>query len=86
MDANKLTTSEKNKINKALDKLCKQYFPHIPTTEIDSILSPFGVKLESGIYCGREGDCTDEIGRGTHLRMTWYRMQSGNYEIVAYCC
>jgi hypothetical protein len=86
MNANKLTSSEKKQINRALDKLCKQYFPSIPTAEIDSILSPFGVKLESGIYCGAQGECTDEIGRGANLRMTWYKMPSGNFEIVAYVC
>lgn len=80
----KLPAKYRAKINKALDALCKRYFKEIPISEIQSILNEFELKIPDGIYCGREGESMEEIGNGVWLRMTWYKLQSGNFEIVAY--
>lgn len=82
----KTTAKEKTAINKALGKLCSKYFPSIPLEEIQSIFSPFDLKIEEGIYCGREGESLEPIGRETFMRLTWYKLESGNFEIVAYVC
>jgi hypothetical protein len=62
------------------------YHPFIPNSDIDAILTSAGFKpLEEGIYCGREGRVTEQVGENTWLSMTWYKMEAtGNYEIVAY--
>jgi len=80
----KLPAKYLSKINRQLGVLCKFYFPSIPVQEIQSILNEFELKIPDGIYCGREGESMEEIGNGVWLRMTWYKMQSGNFEIVAY--
>lgn len=80
----KLPAKYRSKINRQLDSLCKKYFKEIPITEIQNILNEFELKIPEGIYCGREGESMEEIGSGVRLRMTWYKMQSGNFEIVAY--
>lgn len=80
----KLPAKHRNRINRELDKLCKEYFPQIPIKEIQSILDTFELKIPDGIYCGHEGESMEEVGSGVWLRMTWYRMPSGKFEIVAY--
>lgn len=80
----KLPAKHCQKINRELSALCRNYFPEIPISKIQSILDVFELKIPDGIYCGREGESIEEIGHGVWLRMTWYKMQSGNFEIVAY--
>lgn len=79
----KLPVKYRNCINKQLDILCKKYFNSIPLQEIAAILAPFELALQDGIYCG-DGETFEEIGHGVWFRMTWYKMTSGRYEIVAY--
>lgn len=52
----------------------------------------------SGFLCGRSGECFMEMGfadslysnifyqpvENSVLRMTWYKMESGRYEVIAY--
>lgn len=80
----KLPAKYRARINRELDKLCKNYFKEIPITEIQSILNEFELNIPEGIYCGREGESMEEVGHGVWLRMTWYKLESGNFEIVAY--
>jgi hypothetical protein len=78
------------KINTDLHKLTSnKYFPEIPLKSIDTILTHYGLnKLEDGIYTGQSGEFVENVGKtwgnNVYLRMTWYRMESGRYEIVAY--
>jgi hypothetical protein len=61
------------------------YHPFIPIEDIDSILTAAGFNgMEPAIFCGREGRSNEPVGEKTWLSMTWYKMPSGNYEIVAY--
>jgi hypothetical protein len=61
------------------------YHDGLPIQQIDEILDSCGFSAtESAIYCGREGSATHQVGRNTFLAMTWYKMESGRYEIVAY--
>lgn len=78
----------KNKINRELQKLTtNKYFPEIPIKLFAIIFASFGVNTDflDGIYCGQEGSVSEQIPN-TKLfwRLTWYKMPSGNYEIVAY--
>jgi hypothetical protein len=61
------------------------YHRWIPTGDIDAALEASGLRrLEPAIYCGRQGRINEQVGERTWLTMTWYRLDSGNYEIVAY--
>lgn len=80
----KLPVKYRNRINKQLDNLCRNnYFQSIPLKDIAAILAPFELKIEDGIYCG-DGETYEEVGHGVWFRMSWYKMPSGRYEIVAY--
>lgn len=70
--------------NTKLQKLAI-YHDGLPLTAIDEILASCGFsELEPAIYCGREGTSTEQVGRNSFLTMTWYKMESGRYEIVTY--
>lgn len=82
--ATKIKAADRKKLNSKFCTLCKTYFPHIPTQEIKTILNEFGLDLEDGIYTGRSGESIEHVGAGVYLRLTWYKLESGNFEIVAY--
>ena len=78
------TTPNRRKANKALAALT-QYYPTLPMATIDGILEANGFAVtEPAIYCGREGRVNMPVGCKTYLTMSWYRMDSGRYEVVAY--
>ena len=73
------------RVNDQLYNLGLQYWNYLPIFEIDSILVEFGFDAtEPAIYCGREGNTHEPVGDGKFLSMTWHKMESGRYEIVAY--
>lgn len=63
-----------------------KYFESIPIKEISDILNKYGFDSEplEGIYTGREGRTHEKVGDYTYIVITWYKMQSGRYEIVVY--
>lgn len=40
--------------------------------------------LSDGVYCGEDGRIHEQVGPHTWLSLSWYKMESGRYEIVAY--
>jgi hypothetical protein len=71
--------------NELLFELSKTYYPAIPNGDIDAVLRAVGFReLEPGIYCGHEGRMSEQVGPKSWFTMTWYKMPSGSYEIVAY--
>lgn len=80
----KLPAKDKKKINRQLDALCREYHVGIPCEKINSILGEFQLKMEDGIYCGWDGEMSEHVGQNTYIRMTWHKMPSGKFEIVAY--
>ena len=61
------------------------YHPFIPIEFFDEILESNDFQpLEGAIYCGREGQVNEQVGPRTWLTFTWYKMDTGRYEIVAY--
>jgi hypothetical protein len=72
--------------NNALYKLCREYHAGLPLGSLDSVLIQNGFTgLEEAIYCGRDGNVHEQVGRRTWLTMTYHKMEySGRYEIVVY--
>jgi len=83
-------------VNKELGKFTvNRYEPHIPYGTIMKFLEDQGFKpLDADevpfILCGKDGRVTVEFVLDSqpnhlyYLHMTWHRMDSGNYEAVAY--
>ena len=62
-----------------------RYHNGLALEEIDLILVRNGFDpLTPAIYCGRDGGMHEQVGLRTWVSMTWHRMESGRYEIVAY--
>lgn len=71
--------------NEALYKLGLTYHESIPLATVDAILSAADLNpLEAMILCGREGRIHEDVGNGLWLSLSWFKMTSGRYEIVAY--
>ena len=74
----------RNLVNRELHGI-GNYHPFIPVETIDTILVKHGFHaMEEAIYCGREGRCSELIGDYSYISLTWYKMESGKYEIVSY--
>jgi len=94
----KIDAKTRRSINKDLDKLTTNvYFFKIPIDDIFTILkkqSLIPVQEDGtawdGILCGDSGKAPIEIGfhgklvSNSHLLLTWYKIDSGKYEIVCY--
>jgi hypothetical protein len=80
--------AQENKARKAANKSLASlasYHPFLPISYIDAVLAGYGfAPLEEAVYCGREGRMTQQVGARTWIAMSWYKMESGRYEIVAY--
>lgn len=61
------------------------YHDHIPLDHVNDVLKLSGFDvLEPMILCGRQGSLNQSVGRNRWLSLTWYKMESGRYEVVAY--
>ncbi len=62
------------------------YFDGIPATALAALVAEHGFDPSdfAGIYCGNQGRAFCQIGFGRGLALSWYRMPSGRFEIVAY--
>jgi hypothetical protein len=95
----KIAQNVKNSINKYLTKLSKEYYRKVPIDIIIKRLKEFDVlvvdedELEwQGFLSGREGNARldlfdmkqNEPINNAMLIVTWYKMESGNFEVVAY--
>lgn len=84
------------KANDAIfDFITNKYFQAIPLTEIFAIVERAGLNLDDEeqqcILCGRDGTSDWQLydpatGKEVDhkLVMTWHKMESGRYEVVAY--
>jgi hypothetical protein len=76
-------STRRNRVNSRLAEIT--YMPWIPLALFDVILTDNGFQtLEGAIYCGREGQVNEQVGPKSWLTFTWYKMESGKYEIVSY--
>lgn len=76
----------RRKVNDRLYDIGRTYPSSLPIAEINEALAHHGFdELESAIYCGREGNCSpQQVGERTWLALSWHKMESGKYEVVAY--
>lgn len=95
----KINKSIKLKVNNILYDLCKQYYKLIPLNTITNylkqnnliILQEDGSEFE-GFLCGCEGRTSflmRDIEQNKNIKdsilwLSWYKMTSGNYEVVCY--
>lgn len=83
----KLTQKIANQVNKAISALTyNTYFDSIPVNALAAVLQSFGLETRelAGILTGHEGRSTAQVADNAYFTMTWYRMASGRFEIVAY--
>jgi hypothetical protein len=72
-------------VNERLHQLGRTYHPSVPLDEVSHWLRAFGFnELEPMLLCGREGRLHEFVGNNRWLALTWYKMESGRYEVVAY--
>jgi hypothetical protein len=80
----KTESRNRQRVNRELQAL-PIYHDGLPLATIDAILVKHGFNAtEPAIYCGASGSCTDKVGPRTYLSFSWYKMESGRYEIVSY--
>lgn len=78
-------TTARRRVNNSLHDLGTRYHDGIPVHEIDAILVANNFdETEPAIYCGRVGRALIPVGQKAWLALSWYKMESGRYEIVAY--
>jgi len=81
-------TEERNarrRVNNALNTLGRLYHDGLPIDRVDDILTAHGFEpTQPAIYCGRDGRVTERVGERSYLTLTWHKMPSGRYEVVAY--
>ena len=73
-------------VNKVLGEMNHNtYHDGVPLDRINDALRAHGFdELEPMLLCGAEGRLHEPVGRERWLAVTWYRMESGRYEVVAY--
>ena len=88
-------TTTRNRINRAITKNIPTYNIDIPMDEIfECITAHDGTPVQedgtpwSGFMCGANGSATIEVTfptmKSMYVHISWYKMQSGRYEIVSY--
>ena len=62
-----------------------KYHDSVPLDTVNQLLTIYGFdELEPMILCGREGRLHEAVGSNRWLSLTWYKMESNRYEVVAY--
>jgi len=62
-----------------------KYTDGVPLDRVNDALRCKGFDmLEPMILCGRQGMIHQCVGRNRWLALSWYKMESGRYEVVAY--
>ena len=87
-----IESPQKNQVNKELHAIGLEFHDGIPVDKIQAILDKYGFGVNTdtgdpvtgGIYTGRDGSMHEPVGKNVGFVMTWHKMDSGRYEIVAY--
>jgi len=57
----------------------------VPLDNVNELLKIYGFdELDAMLLCGRHGRLHEPVGQNRWLALTWYKMESGRYEVVAY--
>lgn len=76
-----------NRLNRDLANLTRNtYFKYLPVFELGQVIERHGFEKSDmqGIYCGHSGQSTHDLGENVWMNVSWYRMESGNYEVMVY--
>lgn len=79
-----------NKVNAELGGVLPngKYFNGLPLEQLFDVLCANNLRVAEdnllGVYCGAEGRVHARVGPQTWFTMTWYKMDSGRYEVLAY--
>jgi hypothetical protein len=84
-DRNREIKRKAQKVNDGLYAIGLKYWDYIPVYEMDSLLVENGFDAtEAGIYCGTDSKIHEHVGAGKFFSMSYHKMESGRFEIVAY--
>jgi hypothetical protein len=84
-DAAKMLKHDTKRVNEVLYKMGRTYHASVPLDLVNALLEYNGfTALEAMILCGRDGQLHESVGRNRWLALSWHRMPSGRYEVVAY--
>ena len=85
------TTKQVKQAVKAVNDVLTEmgsYFTGLPLAYMFDALRTNGFQVTEdnllGVYCGAEGRVHEHVGDGVYFTMTWYKMETGRYEVVAY--
>lgn len=72
-------------VNDMLHEMCRASQASVPLDRVNNMLLSCGFdELDAMLLCGREGRLHEAVGRNRWLALTWYKYESGRYEVVAY--
>jgi hypothetical protein len=84
-EARRVIRNNARHVNRHLYELGRTYHASVPLDTVSTLLETYGFNpLEAMLLCGREGHLHEPVGHDKWVSMTWYKMESGRYEIVAY--
>jgi len=76
--------ADTRRVNRALHAF-GNYHDFIPLDAVNIELADAGFdELPDMLLCGAQGSINESVGRNRWLSLTWYKMESGRYEVVAY--
>lgn len=84
--ARKRLTQDTRNVNAILSEMFANfYWVSVPLDRVNDALRCTGFdQLDAMLLCGAEGRLHENVGRNRWLALTWYKMESGRYEVVAY--
>ena len=63
----------------------QKYYNHIPFGEIANILAKHGfIEILFSVNDSKPGRIFEQVGQSTWLTVTWFKMPSDRYEVIAY--
>lgn len=78
------TKADCKRVNEALWKMGRIYYESVPLVEIASLLRANGFEFNDVIATADEGRLTRPVGRDKWLSLSYFKMPSGRFEVVAY--
>ena len=75
-----------NRVNGILADLGRRYHDYLPVFQIDTALIESGFEpLDATVsFLGCEGRTHEPVGEDKWISISWHRMDSGRWEVVAY--
>jgi len=74
-------------VNKDLAPITDKFQSHMPLFDVAAVLTKHGLDpkpMENAVNSKDQGRLHVNVGQGVWLTLTWYKFETGRYEIVAY--